>query len=90
VLEEARSKLPQRITASHLALWNNGVGINLSFLNLCILVGTRITNMIRLGIRDNVYMLLNRLGWVDLLRPMKDFENFTYEFLISINSQKIG
>jgi len=46
--------------------------------------------MIRLGIRDNVYMLLNRLGWVDLLRPMKDFENFTYEFLISINSQKIG
>jgi len=41
-------------------------------------------DMIRLGIRDNVYMLLNRLGWVDLLRPMKGYENFTYEFLSSI------
>jgi len=29
-------------------------------------------------------MLLNRLGWVDLLRPMKGYENFTYEFLSSI------
>jgi len=36
-------------------------------------------DMIKLGIRDNVYMLLNRLGWVDLLRPMKGFENFTFE-----------
>jgi len=41
-------------------------------------------DMIKLGIRDNMYMLLNRLGWVDLLRPMKGFENFTYEFLSSI------
>jgi len=40
--------------------------------------------MIKLGIRDNVYMLLNRLGWVDLLRPMRGYENFTYEFLSSI------
>jgi len=39
---------------------------------------------IRLGIRDNVYMMLNRLGWVDLLRPMKGYENFTYEFSSSI------
>jgi len=37
--------------------------------------------MIRLGIRDNVYMLLNWLGWIDLLIPMKGYENFTYEFL---------
>jgi len=37
--------------------------------------------MIRLGFRDNLYMMLNRLGWVDLLRPMKGYENFTYEFL---------
>jgi len=35
-------------------------------------------DMIKLGIRDNVYMLLNRLGWVDLLRPMRGYENFTY------------
>jgi len=41
-------------------------------------------DMIRLGIRYNVYMLLNRLGWVELLRPMKGYENFTYEFLSSI------
>ena len=40
--------------------------------------------MIKLGIRDNVIMLLNKLGWVELLRPMKGFENFTYEFLSSI------
>ena len=37
--------------------------------------------MIKLSIRDNVYMMLNRLGWVELLRPMKGYENFTYEFL---------
>jgi len=41
-------------------------------------------DMIRLGIRDNVYMLLNMLGWVELLRPMKGYENVTYEFLSSI------
>jgi len=38
-------------------------------------------DMIKLSIRDNVYMMLNRLGWVELLRPMKGYENFTYEFL---------
>ena len=41
-------------------------------------------DMIRLGIRYNVYMLLNKLGWVELLRSMKGYENFTYEFLSSI------
>jgi len=38
-------------------------------------------DMDRLGIIDNVIMMLNRLGWVELLRPMKGFENFAYEFL---------
>jgi hypothetical protein len=33
-----------------------------------------------LKIRDNVFGLLNRLGWVEMLRPMKGFENITYEF----------
>lgn len=37
-----------------------------------------------LGIRDNVINLLGKLGWVDMLRPMRGFENFTYEFLSSI------
>jgi len=41
-------------------------------------------DMIRLEIRDNVYMLLIRLGWVELLRPMRGYKNFTYEFLSSI------
>jgi len=35
-----------------------------------------------LGIRDNVFRLLGNLGW--MLRPMRGFENFTYEFLSSI------
>jgi len=35
-----------------------------------------------LGIRDNVFDLLGRLGWVDMLRPMRGYENFTYEFLV--------
>jgi len=42
----------------------------------------------KLGIRDSVFKLLNRLGWVDLLRPMRGFENFTYEFLSSISFTK--
>jgi len=37
-----------------------------------------------LGIRDNVFNLLRNLGWVDMLRPMRGFENFTYEVLSSI------
>jgi len=37
-----------------------------------------------LEIRHNVVRLLNKLGWVDMLRPMMGFENFTYEFLSSI------
>jgi len=40
--------------------------------------------MNKLGIKDNVYRLLSNLGWVEMLRPMKGFENFTYEFLSSI------
>jgi len=41
-----------------------------------------------LGIRDNVFNLLGNLGWVDMLRPMREFENFTYEFLSSIIFKK--
>ena len=41
-------------------------------------------SMNKLGIRDNVFRLLSNLGWVEMLRPMKGFENFTYEFLSSI------
>ena len=41
-----------------------------------------------LGLRDNVFSLLGNLGWVDMLRPMKGFENFTYEFLSSIEFTK--
>jgi len=37
-------------------------------------------DMNRLGIRDNVNVLLNRLGWGDMMRPMRGYENFTYEF----------
>jgi hypothetical protein len=40
--------------------------------------------MITLGIRDNVVRLLNTLGWGDMMRPMRGFENFTYEFLSSL------
>jgi len=35
-----------------------------------------------------VIRLLNRLGWVDMLRPIRGFENFTYEFLSSIDFKK--
>jgi len=37
-----------------------------------------------LGIRDNVFKLLGNLGWIEMLRPMRGFENLTYEFLSSI------
>jgi len=37
-----------------------------------------------LEIRDNVFKLLGNLGWIDMLRPMRELENFTYEFLSSI------
>jgi len=40
--------------------------------------------MIRLGIRDNVVRLLDTLGWTKMLRPMRGYENFTYEFLSSL------
>jgi len=45
-------------------------------------------SMDKLGIRDNVFRLLNNLGCVEMLRPMKGFENFTYEFLSSIAFKK--
>jgi len=41
-------------------------------------------DMNRLEIRDNVNMMLNRLGWGDMMRPMRGYENFTYEFLSTI------
>jgi len=41
-----------------------------------------------LGIRDNVVRLLTTLGWVEILRPMRGFENFTYEFLSSLSFTK--
>jgi len=28
-----------------------------------------------------VFKLLGNLGWIEMLRPMRGFENFTYEFL---------
>jgi hypothetical protein len=37
-----------------------------------------------LGIRDIVYRLLGNLSWIEMLRPMRGYENFTYEFLSSI------
>jgi len=44
--------------------------------------------MNKLGIGDNAYRLLSNLGWVEVLRPMKRFENFTYKFLRSIVFKK--
>jgi hypothetical protein len=41
-----------------------------------------------LEIRDNVFELLNRLGWGEMFRPMRGYENFTYEFLSSIQFKK--
>jgi hypothetical protein len=37
-----------------------------------------------LGLRDDVYRMIGRLGWTDLLEPMRGYENFIYEFLSSI------
>jgi len=45
-------------------------------------------SMNKLGITDNVFGSLNNLGWVEMLRPMKGCENFTYEFLSSIAFKK--
>jgi len=45
-------------------------------------------SMNKQGIRDNVFRLLSNLGWVEMLRPMKGFENFTSEFLSSIAFKK--
>jgi len=45
-------------------------------------------SMNKLGIRDNAFRLLSNLGWVEMLRRMKGFENFTYEFLSSIALKK--
>ena len=39
-------------------------------------------NMLELS--ADVYRLIGRLGWTDLLKPMRVYENFTYEFLNSI------
>jgi hypothetical protein len=45
-------------------------------------------NLNVLGIRYDVYKLLGNLGWIDMLRPMRGYENFTYEFLSSITFTK--
>jgi len=44
--------------------------------------------MDRLGIEEHVIRLLNRLGLVEMLKPMRGFENSTYEFLSSISFTK--
>ncbi len=44
--------------------------------------------MEKLGIRDSVFKLMNKLGWVELLQPMRGFVNFIYEFLSSISFTK--
>jgi len=44
--------------------------------------------MDRLGIDEHVIRLLNRLGLVEMLKPMRGFENFTYEFLSSLSFTK--
>ncbi|RHN74170.1 hypothetical protein MtrunA17_Chr2g0307271 [Medicago truncatula] len=41
-------------------------------------------DLVTLGLSDNVFKFLRRLGWVAMLRPMRGYENFTYEFLSSI------
>jgi hypothetical protein len=35
-----------------------------------------------------LFELLNRLGWGEMLRPMRGYENNTYEFLSSIQFKK--
>ncbi|KEH16322.1 hypothetical protein MTR_0230s0040 [Medicago truncatula] len=37
-------------------------------------------DLVTLGLSDNVFKFLGRLGWVAMLRPMRGYENFTYEF----------
>ena len=44
--------------------------------------------MLTIGIRDNVVRLLYNLGWVEMMRPMRGIENFTYQFLSSISFTK--
>jgi len=44
--------------------------------------------MNRLGIENHVIRLLNNLGLVEMLKPMRGFENFTYEFMSSISFDK--
>jgi hypothetical protein len=41
-----------------------------------------------LGIKDDMVRILNNLGLVQLLRPMRGFENFTYEFFSSLSFTK--
>ncbi|KEH16297.1 hypothetical protein MTR_0242s0050 [Medicago truncatula] len=45
-------------------------------------------SLVVLGIEENVFNLLGNLGWVEMLRPMRGFQNFTYEFLSSIEFKK--
>ena len=42
----------------------------------------------RLGIEDHVIRLLNNLGLVEMLKLMRGFENFTYEFLSFLSFTK--
>ena len=44
--------------------------------------------MNRLRIEEHVIRLLNNLGLVEMLKPMRGFENFTYQFLSSISFDK--
>jgi len=41
--------------------------------------------MNRLEIEEHVIRLLNNLRLVEMLKPMRGFENFTYEFLSSLS-----
>jgi len=44
--------------------------------------------MDRLAIEEHVIRLLNNLGLVEMLKPIRGFENFTHEFLSSISLTK--
>jgi len=44
--------------------------------------------MDRLGIENYVLKLLGNLGLVEMLKPMRGFENFTYEFLSALSITK--
>jgi hypothetical protein len=37
-----------------------------------------------LELRDDIYRLLGKLGWTDMLSPVRGYENFTYDFLSSV------